>query len=110
LSICFLQVLPDQLPSTDRHLEGRATRDHSARHQRRLHAAMAEHMAWLPSHPIEALADIAGKWRPYRSWVSVLFVQNSSTARTRLRELGGKQLMKSFIRMNAGGGKKLEDA
>lgn len=62
-------------------VRGAGDPDHFSRSERRLHGAMADAYDFQAVPAIERLADIAEKWRPYRSWVSVLF-------RTELEDLG----------------------
>ena len=54
-------------------VRGAGEPDHFSRSERRLHRAMADAYNFQAVPSIERLADIAEKWRPYRSWVSVLF-------------------------------------
>lgn len=54
-------------------VRGAGEPDHFSRSERRLHGAMADAYDFQAVPSIEKLADIAEKWRPYRSWVSVLF-------------------------------------
>ncbi|MGI8520548.1 MAG: DNA-3-methyladenine glycosylase family protein [Actinomycetota bacterium] len=54
-------------------VRGAGEPDHFSRSERRLHRAMADAYDFQAVPSIERLADIAEKWRPYRSWVSVLF-------------------------------------
>jgi len=54
-------------------VRGAGEPDHFSRSERRLHGAMADAYDFQAVPSIERLADIAEKWRPYRSWVSVLF-------------------------------------
>jgi DNA-3-methyladenine glycosylase II len=54
-------------------VRGAGDPDHFSRHERRLHRAMADSYGLGANPSIERLAEIAEKWRPYRSWVSVLF-------------------------------------
>lgn len=54
-------------------VRGAGDPDHFPRNEGRLHRAMADAYGFAAIPPIEKLADIADKWRPYRSWVSVLF-------------------------------------
>ena len=53
-------------------VRGAGEPDHFSRHERRLHTAMADAYGFEAIPPIDTLAEIAEKWRPYRSWVSVL--------------------------------------
>jgi DNA-3-methyladenine glycosylase II len=54
-------------------VRGAGEPDYFPRHERRLHRAMASAYGFREVPPVEVLAEIAGKWRPYRSWVSLLF-------------------------------------
>jgi DNA-3-methyladenine glycosylase II len=54
-------------------VRGAGDPDHFSRHDRRLHRAMADAYGFLSLPPVEELAEIADRWRPYRSWVGVLF-------------------------------------
>jgi DNA-3-methyladenine glycosylase II len=54
-------------------VRGAGDPDHFSRHERRLHTAMADAYGFEEISPIGKLADIAERWRPYRSWTSVLF-------------------------------------
>ena len=54
-------------------VRGAGEPDHFSRSERRLHGVMADSYDFQAVPSIEKLADIAEKWRPYRSWVSVLF-------------------------------------
>jgi DNA-3-methyladenine glycosylase II len=53
-------------------LRGAGAPDHFPSHERRLHRAMRERYGLDEAGP-EELAQIAEKWRPYRTWTSVLF-------------------------------------
>jgi DNA-3-methyladenine glycosylase II len=55
--------------------------DHWPKHERRLHRAMAAAYGLGDFPPVETLAAIADKWRPYRSWVSLLFRASAEEAR-----------------------------
>lgn len=54
-------------------VRGAGEPDHFSRSEQRLHRAMADAYDFRAVPSIGRLADIAEKWRPYRSWVSVLF-------------------------------------
>ncbi len=54
-------------------VRGAGDPDHFPQNERRLHQAMAEAYGFDDVPPVEKLAEIAERWRPYRSWVSVLF-------------------------------------
>ena len=54
-------------------VRGAGDPDHFSRSERRLHGVMADAYGFRAVPSIERLADIAEKWRPYRSWVGVLF-------------------------------------
>lgn len=54
-------------------VRGAGDPDHFPRNERRLQRAMADAYGFKEIPAIEALAEIADAWRPYRSWVSVLF-------------------------------------
>jgi DNA-3-methyladenine glycosylase II len=54
-------------------VRGAGDPDHFPRNERRLQRAMADAYGFDAIPPIETLSEIADKWRPYRSWVSVLF-------------------------------------
>jgi len=54
-------------------IRGAGDPDHFSRSERRLHGAMAVAYDFQAVPAIERLEDIAEKWRPFRSWVSVLF-------------------------------------
>ena len=53
-------------------LRGAGEPDHFPRHERRLHRAMADAYGLPPEPPLAALEEIAERWRPYRSWASLL--------------------------------------
>jgi DNA-3-methyladenine glycosylase II len=54
-------------------VRGAGEPDYFPRHEGRLHRAMADAYGFGGTPPLERLAEIAEKWRPYGSWVSVLF-------------------------------------
>ena len=54
-------------------VRGAGDPDHFSRSERRLPGAMTNAYDFEAVPSIERLADIAEKWRPYRSWVGVLF-------------------------------------
>jgi len=54
-------------------VRGAGEPDHFPHTEGRLHQAMADAYGLDEIPRIEKLAEIAEKWRPYRSWVSVLF-------------------------------------
>ncbi|MDQ3218291.1 MAG: DNA-3-methyladenine glycosylase 2 family protein [Actinomycetota bacterium] len=54
-------------------VRGAGDPDHFSRSERRLHGAMADAYDFQAVPAIERLEGIAEKWRPFRSWVSVLF-------------------------------------
>lgn len=54
-------------------VRGAGDPDHFPQNERRLHQAMAQAYGFDEIPPIERLSEIAEGWRPYRSWVSVLF-------------------------------------
>ncbi len=54
-------------------LRGAGDPDHFPRNEHRLQRAMADAYGFGAIPPIDTLAQISDKWRPYRSWVSVLF-------------------------------------
>jgi DNA-3-methyladenine glycosylase II len=53
-------------------VRGAGEPDHFARSERRLHAAMAEAYG-VDAGDIDALAEIASRWSPFRSWIGFLF-------------------------------------
>jgi 3-methyladenine DNA glycosylase/8-oxoguanine DNA glycosylase len=53
-------------------VRGAGEPDHFARSERRLHAAMAEAYG-VAAVDVEALAEIASRWSPFRSWIGFLF-------------------------------------
>jgi DNA-3-methyladenine glycosylase II len=53
-------------------VRGAGDPDHFPQNERRLQRAMADAYGFDAMPPIETLSRIADKWRPYRSWVSVL--------------------------------------
>jgi DNA-3-methyladenine glycosylase II len=54
-------------------VRGAGEPDYFPRHEHRLHRAMAAEYGLGENPSIDALAAIAEKWRPYRSWMSLLF-------------------------------------
>ena len=54
-------------------VRGAGDPDHFPRKEKRLQRAMADAYGFDAIPLIEVLTEIAEKWRPYRSWVSVLF-------------------------------------
>lgn len=54
-------------------VRGAGEPDHFPLSERRLHRAMADAYGFNAIPSVENLAEIAEKWRPYRSWASVLF-------------------------------------
>jgi DNA-3-methyladenine glycosylase II len=54
-------------------VRGAGEPDHFPRNERRLQRAMADAYGFSAIPPIDTLTQIAEKWRPYRSWVSLLF-------------------------------------
>jgi DNA-3-methyladenine glycosylase II len=54
-------------------VRGAGEPDYFPRHEHRLHHAMASEYGLGENPSIDALASIAERWRPYRSWVSLLF-------------------------------------
>jgi DNA-3-methyladenine glycosylase II len=67
-------------------VRGAGDPDHFPRNERRLQRAMADAYGFKEIPAIEALAEIAEAWRPYRSWVSVLF---RSDLEDRTHEISG---------------------
>lgn len=63
------------------YVRGAGAPDHFARHEARLHARMAE-LYGLVQPSIDALAQIAERWAPYRSWVSLLIRLDGETSTT----------------------------
>jgi DNA-3-methyladenine glycosylase II len=53
-------------------IRGAGEPDHFARSERRLHMAMGEAYG-IDAGDIDALASIASRWRPFRSWIGFLF-------------------------------------
>jgi DNA-3-methyladenine glycosylase II len=53
-------------------IRGAGEPDHFARSERRLHAAMAEAYG-VHAADVDALGEIASRWRPFRSWIGFLF-------------------------------------
>jgi len=53
-------------------VRGAGEPDHFARSERRLHAAMAEAYG-VDAGDVDALAEIASRWSPFRSWIGFLF-------------------------------------
>ncbi len=54
-------------------VRGAGAPDHFPRHEQRLHAAMADAYGLGTGAPVDELEAIAERWRPYRSWVALLF-------------------------------------
>ncbi|MGH2655371.1 MAG: DNA-3-methyladenine glycosylase family protein [Actinomycetota bacterium] len=54
-------------------VRGAGDPDYFPRKERRLQRAMADAYGFAEIPSIEKLTEIAERWRPYRSWVSVLF-------------------------------------
>lgn len=54
-------------------VRGAGEPDHFPRHERRLHRAMAAAYGLGSEPSTEVLSAIAERWRPFRSWVAVLF-------------------------------------
>jgi DNA-3-methyladenine glycosylase II len=54
-------------------VRGAGEPDYFPRHEHRLHRAMAAQYGLGENPSVETLASIAERWRPYRSWVSLLF-------------------------------------
>ncbi|MBA2311270.1 MAG: DNA-3-methyladenine glycosylase 2 family protein [Actinobacteria bacterium] len=54
-------------------VRGAGEADHFPHTEGRLQSAMSDAYGFDAIPPIEKLAEIAEKWRPYRSWVGVLF-------------------------------------
>jgi DNA-3-methyladenine glycosylase II len=54
-------------------VRGAGASDYFPRHEHRLHRAMAAEYGLGEDPSIDTLASIAERWRPYRSWVSLLF-------------------------------------
>jgi 3-methyladenine DNA glycosylase/8-oxoguanine DNA glycosylase len=53
-------------------IRGTGEPDHFSRTERRLHAAMAEAYG-VEAGDLDALEEIASRWRPFRSWIGFLF-------------------------------------
>lgn len=53
-------------------IRGAGEPDHFARSERRLHAAMAAAYG-VEAGDVDALAEIASRWSPFRSWIGFLF-------------------------------------
>ena len=60
-------------------IRGAGEPDHFARSERRLHAAMAEAYG-VDAGDVDALAAIAARWSPFRSWVGFLFRARAGVA------------------------------
>ncbi len=60
-------------------IRGAGEPDHFARSERRLHAAMAEAYG-VDAGDVDALAAIAARWSPFRSWVGFLFRARTGVA------------------------------
>jgi DNA-3-methyladenine glycosylase II len=54
-------------------VRGAGQPDYFPRYERRLQRAMADAYGFSAIPPIDSLTQIAEEWRPYRSWVSLLF-------------------------------------
>jgi DNA-3-methyladenine glycosylase II len=54
-------------------VRGAGDPDYFSRSERRLHRAMTDAYSFPATPSVEKLGAIAEEWRPYRSWVSVLF-------------------------------------
>jgi 3-methyladenine DNA glycosylase/8-oxoguanine DNA glycosylase len=61
-------------------IRGAGEPDHFSRTERRLHAAMAEAYG-VDAADVDALATIAARWIPFRSWIGFLFRTRASGAR-----------------------------
>lgn len=68
-------------------VRGAGEPDYFPRHERRLHRTMAEAYGYPRVPAVDVLEHIAERWRPYRSWVSVLF---RNELEDRMGEIAGR--------------------